>query len=182
MTAQEPHFLRSLQSNGSSQQTRSVASVETPDLRAGLTKPSVVSRNGQIADQVEDVAAANGVPRHHGDDGLWDSTDQDLQVEDVQSTHPVARHFVITDVAIVATNFLVASRTERIRSLSSKNNHPNFNVVTCTSEGILEFEKRLWPKRVSSIRATNRNFGDALGHFKRDVVVVALGQPVRGGK
>ncbi len=48
-----------------------VAGVEAADLGPRLSKDGVVGRNGQVAHHMQDVAAAHGEARHHGDDRLW---------------------------------------------------------------------------------------------------------------
>ena len=43
------------------------ATVETADLWTSLTKACIIRRDGEVADDMEDVSAADGIPCHHGD-------------------------------------------------------------------------------------------------------------------
>jgi hypothetical protein len=56
---------------------------------------------------MEDVAAADCVARHHGNHGLGQPPDLDLEVQHVE-----ARHAVGADVAALAAHRLVAATTE----------------------------------------------------------------------
>src|SRR4051794_2907952 len=67
--AQEPDLLRPLDADVAGQKRGAEAAVEAAHARPGLPEASVVGGDRQVADQVEDVAAAHGVPgdhRHHG--------------------------------------------------------------------------------------------------------------------
>src|SRR5919204_287159 len=68
LATQEPDLLGLLVADEPSQQRRSVARVEAADARPGLPEACVVSGDGQVADHVQHVAAADGVARDHGDD------------------------------------------------------------------------------------------------------------------
>src|SRR5579864_6376193 len=90
LLAQEPDLARLLLTNDPRQQTRAIAAVEAADTRAGLSEPRVVGGNGQVADNVQDMAAPDRVARDHCDNGLRETADLDLQVEDVRRPVPEA--------------------------------------------------------------------------------------------
>src|SRR5207248_10593390 len=64
----------------------------------------VVGRDGEVAEQVQHVAAPNRVARDHGDHRLGQVLDGALQVEGVE-----ARHALLIYVATLAAHTLVRS-------------------------------------------------------------------------
>ena len=64
---------------------------------------------------MEHVAAADGVARDHGDDGLGQRADLALEVEHVE-----ARDAVVADVAALAADALIAARAEGVRALAAE--------------------------------------------------------------
>jgi hypothetical protein len=78
---------------------------------AGPTCPKTAlsSRDRQVADDVEHVAAPDRIAGHERDHDLRHRADELLEVEDVEPRHPVA-----PDVARAAPDALVAARAEGI--------------------------------------------------------------------
>src|SRR5690606_2981898 len=97
---------------------RPETAVEGTDLRTRLAEAGVVGGDGEVADDVEHVAAADRVASDHRDDGLGQAADLLLQVEDVQ-----ARDAVAADVAGVAAHFLVAAGAEGVGPLAGEDDH-----------------------------------------------------------
>ena len=79
-----------------------VAAVEAAHLRPGLAETGVVGGDGQVADQVKDVSAADGVAGDHGYDRLGQPADLDLQVQDVEPPDAATGHLVVAQVAVLA--------------------------------------------------------------------------------
>ena len=70
------------------------------------------------------VAAADRVPRHHGDDGLREPADLYLQVEDVEPADAL-----VVAVAVVAAHALVATRAERLRTFTGEDDDADVRIV-----------------------------------------------------
>ena len=109
LAAQIPDFARLLLPDNRGQIARAVAAVEAADFRPGLPENGVVGGNRQVADDVQDVPAADGVARHQRDHGLGHGANDALKLQHVE-----ARHAVIADVARVAAHLLVAARAEGV--------------------------------------------------------------------
>src|SRR5207248_11168762 len=105
LLAEEPDLARLLLADHPGQEARAVAAVEAADARAGLAEAGVVRGHGQVADDVEHVAAADGVAGDHGDHGLGGAPDLHLQVEHVETSDAA-----VVAVAVVAADPLVAAR------------------------------------------------------------------------
>ena len=84
-----------------------VSPVEAPHLRPGLAEAGIVGRDGEVAHEVQDVAATDGVTGDHGDDRLGDPPHEDLQVKDVEPADAALGHAVVAHVAVVAPDLLV---------------------------------------------------------------------------
>ena len=129
LAAQEPDLPRLLLADDAGQEAGAVAAVERADLRAGLAEAGVVGRDGQVAHDVEHMAAADRVARHHGDDRLGRAPDLDLEVEDVEAADALLRDLVVADVAVVAADALVAAGAEGLVALAGEDDHADLGVV-----------------------------------------------------
>ena len=69
----------------SREQRRAEAAVERADPRAGLAEARVVGGDREVADEVQDVAAADRVAGDHRHDRLRQAADLDVQVGDVEA-------------------------------------------------------------------------------------------------
>ena len=56
-----------------------------PTFGPGLAEARVVGGDREVADEVQDVPAADGVAGDHRDDGLGQAADLDVQVGDVEA-------------------------------------------------------------------------------------------------
>src|ERR671915_516530 len=125
LAAQEPDLLGLLLADLGGEQGGAVAAVEAPDLGAGLPEAGVVGGDREVAHHVQDVAAADRVARHHGDDRLRSAAHLDVQVGHVEAPDPgAARH-----VAGVAAHALVAAGAERERPLAGEHDHAYLRVL-----------------------------------------------------
>src|SRR4051812_171567 len=75
---QEPDLLGLLGADQAREERRAVAAVERSHARPGLAESRVVGGDRQVADDVQHVAAADRVARHHRDDRLGRATDLHL--------------------------------------------------------------------------------------------------------
>ena len=68
----------------------------------------------QVADEVQDVPAADRVAGNRGDHRLGQAADLDVQVADVEAADALLGDLVVADVAVVAADPLVAAGAERL--------------------------------------------------------------------
>jgi hypothetical protein len=160
-------------------QAGAVATVETPDLRAGLSEPGVVGGDGQVAHQMEDVAPADGVAGNHGHDRLGKAPDLDLEIEHVEASDALPGHGIVADVAVVPPDLLVAARAEGIGTLAGEDDGAHRRVVAGDGEGVGQLEESLRPERVSDLGPGDGQLGDALRHVDVDVLVHTTAFPCR---
>jgi hypothetical protein len=106
---EEPDLLRLLHPDVAGEQGGAEAAVETANPRPGLAEDRVVAGDRQVADQVEDVTASDGIARDHRDDRLGQTADLDVEVADVQSADALLGDLVIAHVAVVAPDPLIAA-------------------------------------------------------------------------
>ncbi len=182
LTAEEPHLLGPLEPDGAGQDRRAVPPVEAPDLGPGLAESCVVGRNGDVADQVQDVPAADGVAGDHGDDRLGDAAHQDLEVEDVEAADAALGDLVVTDVAVVTPDLLVPARAEGVGALAAEDDGADVGVVPGHGEGVRQLEERLGTEGVPPLRAADRQLCDALCDVVADVLERTSRLPRRQGK
>src|SRR5436190_13276747 len=117
---EKPDLLRLLDPDVAREEARAEAAVEAADARPGLAESRIIAGDRQVADQVEDVSAADGVPRDHRDHGLRQAADLDVEVAHVEPADTMLRDLVVTDVAVVAPDALVAAGAERLGSGARK--------------------------------------------------------------
>ena len=89
LTAEEPDLLGLLGADEARQQAGAEAAVERADLRACLPEARVVGGDREVADQMQDVAAADRVAGHHRDHRLGQAADLHLEVGDVEAADEV---------------------------------------------------------------------------------------------
>ena len=155
LAAEKPDFARLLLPDDAGEVTGAEAAIETPDLRAGLAEAGVVCGDGEIADDVEHVPAADRVARDHRHNGLGQRADLFLEIEDIEARHPVA-----TDIARVTTHLLVSSGAEGQIALAGEDDGSHIRILVCHVEGAKHFRYRLRPEGIAHLRAVDRHFGD----------------------
>src|SRR5690606_40443222 len=106
LIAQVPDLPCFLLSHNAGQVRRAKPAVEATHLRSGLAEACVLGGNGQVAHDVQDMAAAYGPPGDSRDDGFRNRANEFLQVEDVEP-----RDGVLPDVAALTTHTLIIAAT-----------------------------------------------------------------------
>jgi hypothetical protein len=115
---------------------------------------------------VEDVTATNGVAGDHRNHGLRQAPDLDLEVEHVQAARALR-----IDVAVLASDPLVAARAERLGPGSGEDDDPDPGIVPRDLEGSRHLEDSGWPERVSDLGPVDGDLGDAVPRLVDDVFV-----------
>src|SRR5689334_12918171 len=175
LLAEKPDLTRLLLADDARQQPRAIAAVEAADARARLAEASVVGGDGEVAHHVQHVAAADRVAGDHRDHRLGQAPDLDLDVEDVQAADALG-----VDVAVVASDALVAPRAERLGARASEDDHADGRVVARRLEGPAHLDHGQRPEGVADLGPVYRDLGDALPGLVQDVLVVARPRPRRG--
>ncbi len=157
LPAQEPDLLGLLGPHEAREQTRAVAAVERADARADLAEARVVGGDRQIADQVQDVAAADRVAGDHRDDRLGEAPNLDVKVRDVEAADRCA----LLDVAGVAAHPLVAAGAKGVGPLAGEDDHADRGVLTGVLEGARKLDDGARPERVSDLGTVDRDLRDA---------------------
>src|SRR4029079_895741 len=89
LLAEVPDLARLLLPDDAGQEPGSVATVEAADARARLADPCVLRRDGEVANDVQHVAAADRVARDHRDHRLWKPAGLHLEGEDAEAARAV---------------------------------------------------------------------------------------------
>ena len=118
------------------EQAGAEAAVEAAHPRTRLAEPGVVGGDRHVADQVEDVAAADCVAGDHRDDRLREAADLDVQLADVEAADALLGDLVVADVAVVAADPLVAARAERLVAGAGEDDRADAGVVAGAAEGV----------------------------------------------
>ena len=142
-----------------------------------MAEAGVVGRDGEVTHQVQDVTAPDGVTRDLGNHRLGQSAYLNLEVQDVETPYPPARHVIIAHVAVIAADFLVATRAKGVTPGTGQDDGTHFDVVTGTLEGVGQLEERLGAKGVSPLGPVDRDARNPLGRLVDDVLVVAEDLP-----
>ena len=148
------------------------AAVEASDARSGLAEARVVGRDRQIADEVQDVAAADRVAGDHRHDRLRQAADLDVEVADVESPDALLGDVVVADVAVVAADPLVAARAEGLVAGAGEDDRADLEVVARAVEGVAQLGQRLRPEGVADLGAVDRDPRDPIGRLVEDVLVL----------
>lgn len=155
LAAEVPDFPGFFLADDAGEVTGAEAAIEAADLGAGLAEARVVCGDGEIANDVEDMAAADGVACDHGDDGFGQGADFFLEIEHVEAGNAVA-----ADVAGVATDFLIAPGAECEIARAGENDYAYVGVFMCEIKGAQHFGNSLWAEGVAHFGAIDRDFGD----------------------
>src|SRR5581483_8892946 len=168
LLAEEPDLARLLLADAAREQAGAVPAVEAADARPGLAEARVVGRDRQVADDVQHVAAADRVARDHGDDGLRQAPDLDLEVQHVQAADALG-----VDVAVVAADPLVAAGAEGLRPGARQDHDADGGIVARRLEGADHLEDGRRAERVADLGPVDRDPGDAVPGVVEDVLVLA---------
>ena len=126
---------------------------------------------------MQNMATTDGVAGDHRDDGFRQGADFFLQIEHVE-----ARDAVLTDVAGVAADLLVAAGAKREIASTGENDGSDFRVLVGEVEGDEHFLHRERAERIAHFRAVDGDFGNApfIRGFITDVLEFAHGGPHGG--
>src|SRR5262249_22139365 len=136
---------------------RSESAVEGADARTGLTETGVVRGDGQIADDVQHMPAADRVSGDHGHDRFRQAANLLLHVEDVQPGHGFR-----VNIARLAANALVAAGAERLFALAGEDDDADVGIIPGHVEGFFQLVHRLWPKCVAHLGTIDRDLADSV--------------------
>ena len=98
-------------------------------MRPSLAKDGIFGGNGQVADNVQDVAAADGVAVYEGDDGLGQRADLLLHVQNVQPRDAVLAH-----IAAAILHVHVTAAAEGLVSRAGKKDHVDIRAFAAVGE------------------------------------------------
>src|SRR5438067_6197205 len=158
LPAEEPDLARFLLTDDARQVRRAEAAVEGADARAGLAEARVLRGDGDVADDVEHVPAADGVAGDHGHDRLRQAADLLLYVEDVE-----ARDALGVDIAGLPAHALIAAGAERLIAFAGEDDDADLRVVAGHVEGLLQLADGERAKGVAHLRPVDGDLGDAVG-------------------
>ena len=146
------------------------AAVEAAHAGPGLAEACVVGGDGEVAHDVEHMAATDRVPRDHRDDRLGRAPNLDLEVEHVETTDAV-----LVLVPVVAAHALVAARAEGALALAAEDDDAHVLVVLRVLERPAHLVDGARREAVADVGTVDRDLGDALGaqrRFELDLVNV----------
>src|SRR3954470_2716619 len=123
LAAEEPHLAGLLLPHDAGQVRRAEPGVEGTHARAGLAEAGVLADDGDVAQNVQHVPAADGQAVDRGDDRLGDVADQLVQVADLE--HAALRGAV---VARIGTLLDLAAGAERLLAGSDENDRLDASV------------------------------------------------------
>ena len=147
LAAEEPDLLGLLGADQAREHARAEAAVERADPRAGLAEAGVVGRDREVADDVQDMAAADRVARDHRDDRLRQPPDLHVQVGHVEAPGDLvvaglggigAGHVA----ALAAAHALVAAAAEGQRALAGEDDHADARVLARALERVDQLDRR----------------------------------------
>jgi hypothetical protein len=165
LTAKIPDFSRSLLSDDPGKVSAAQSSIKRAHLWASLAEARILSGNSDIAHNVQNVAATNGVTRDHSDDRLVKRADLPLYIQNIGAQS------IPGDIAAV-TDLEVGARAEGLRSLPGENNNANRGICTTECESIDLFHDGLRPKGVTHLRPVDGDFGNAIFNTLQEQVLV----------
>src|SRR5215208_6569837 len=154
---------------------RAESAVEAADLRTDLSELRVVSGDGEVAYHVQDVASADGVSRHHRNDGLGAAPDLDVQIRDVEapdrlSSRGATGRVRVFEVSGVSSYLLVPTRAESVRPLARQDDDPGLEVLTSIFESPLHLDDRQRTKSIPYLGAVYGDLRDPLRLLVPDVL------------
>src|SRR3954454_23756581 len=175
-TTQEPDLLGLPVTDEPREQTDAEPGVERADLRADLPEDRVVTSDGEVADDLEDLPATDRVAIDERDDRDRQRPDLALEVEHVQPRKPVA-----PDVATSVLEPLVAAGAERLVAGAGEERATDRRVVSDPGERVDHLLDGLRTERVVNLGPVDRHAGDPRpGVLVPDVLVVDDGCPGHG--
>ena len=171
LAAQIPDLPGAFLAHLSSQIRRAKAAIEGAHHRPRLAKNRIVCRDGQIANDVEDVSTTDRVTGNERDDRLGHRSHVPLKLEHVEPGDPVLAY-----VPRVAAHLLVSTSAERPlpvlrRSVAREENNPDIRIFSRIAKRFLHFKEGVGPERVAHLRAIEGDARGAITFVIRDVLV-----------
>ena len=176
LAAEEPDFARLALAHHPGQVAGPKAPVKTAHPRPRLAKHGVLRRQAQIAEQMQHLAAADGIARHQGNHHLGQAADQALQVEHIEPGQAGLIH-----IATIAAHALVAAGAEGPAPVGGRpdpaeQHHPHPGVVPHPGEGVAEFLHGARPEGIALVGPVDPDPGDPLLAPVKQHVLVAGGR------
>ncbi len=158
------------------QHRRAETRIEGADPWPGLAEDGVLGRDREVADDVQHMAAADGVAVDERDDRDGQRPDETLEVEHVQTGHALGVLVAAPDLVA-----LVAAGAEGDVAGSRQDGDPDRGVVADVPERVEHLGHGLRPERVAHLLAVDGDAGDAGARMLvADVLVLADGRPGDG--
>ena len=149
------------------------AGIEAADARSGLPEDGVLGGDAQVADDVQDVAAADGEAVDGGDDGFGQGADLFLHVE-----HGEARHAVAVEVAAAALDVHVAAGAEGDVAGAGEDDDAHGGHFPREAQGVAHFCRCQGGEGVAVAFAVDGDAGDAAVLLEEDFFVLLDGKPI----
>ena len=130
LVTQIPDLTRLFLTHDTRQVHGAKAGVKTPHLGTGLAKNGALRGDGQVTEDMQDMATTNGIAIDLGDDRLGNLADHTMQVAHLETRCPL---FVM--VPALATDFLIPAGTE-IALLAREHHDADTVVVPGIVEGL----------------------------------------------
>lgn len=162
--AEKPNLSRLFLADDAGEVAGPVTSIEGTDFGAGLSEFGIVGGDGEIAEDVQDMASADSPAGNHCHDGFGTGADLPLKIQDIE-----AFDAAFISIPRIATHFDIPAGTKSIGALARENDDPDSRIVARIVEGRLHFADGERSEGIADFRAVDGNFGDAFGLFVTDV-------------
>ena len=179
MTAEKPDLPCLALSHQPGKVAGAKAAIKTAHPRSRLAKYGVLSRQAQIAQQVQHLATTDRVTGHQGNHHLRQAADQALQIQHIETGQTR-----LVEIAPIAAHALIAASAKGPATISrwagsGKQHHPDPRVVANTRKGVAKLLHGAGPEGVALVGSVDRDAGDPLlAQVKKDVLVGAGGLPL----
>ena len=164
LAAEHPHFASAFLTDHAGEVGRAEPGVERPHPRAGLAEHRVLGGDRDVAEDVEHVPTADGVPVDGGDDRLGNVAD-----EPVQRLHFEQAGLGRTVVTGLAALFLIASRAEGSVAGPGKGNDADGPIDPRRLEAADQLVHRAAPERVVALGPVDRDPRQSVVDLVHDV-------------
>ena len=166
--AEEPDFAGAFFADGAGEVSGSQSGVEGADAGSVLSEDGVFGGDGEVAEEVEDVSAADGDAVDGGDDGFGDVADDAVEGFDFEES--------AVGGAVVAgfhALFLVAAGAEGFVSGAGEGDGADVVAAPGVFEGFDEFVDGAGAECVVAVGSVDGDPGEAVVYFVGDVGEVA---------
>src|SRR5882672_511925 len=164
LQAQVPDLARLLLAHDAGQIARAVPGVHAPHARTRLAEDGRVRRDREIAEDVQDVAAADGEAVDHGDDGLGNVADRAVKGFHVHGS-------LVLRVAPLPALLLIAARAEGLVAGAREHGDPDGPIPARIQKGLGQLGHRAGPERVPDLGPIDGDPGHAVHLLVEDIRV-----------